>query len=61
MGARSDARAHGCTGKQRHTTREHALSHLQSLFFTCGYKGSVYHCSFCHGWHVGRHHRKGRQ
>jgi len=61
MGARAHAEARGCTGKQRHSTKEAALSHLASLFRSVGYKGRAYHCSFCGGWHVGRRHRKGRR
>ena len=53
-----NARAAGCTGKQRHATKAEAVAHLQSLFYSFGYKGRAYHCSFCSGWHVGRHHRK---
>jgi hypothetical protein len=60
MGARDDARRSGCEGKQRHPTKEAACAHLQSLFYALGYKGRVYHCSFCGGWHVGRHHGRRR-
>jgi hypothetical protein len=58
MGAREGARRAGCSGKQRHVTREQATAHLASLFRAVCYKGRVYHCSFCGGWHVGRHHGK---
>lgn len=42
------------TAKQSHKTKDKAAAHKAGLVARRGYRGEVYRCRFCGGWHVGR-------
>lgn len=41
------------TGKQSHRSRDKAAAHKAGLAVRRGYRGDVYWCRHCLGWHVG--------
>lgn len=49
------------TGKHIHATKAKAADHLKHLYRRFLYRGHVYRCDKCGGFHVGRFRRPGRR